>query len=73
MGYPPVGLPCACSGDRRMEKRRFGRSDVLRAGIFEQTPEQVQTALAEAFACPEFAVVNVKLSRSDFRKGSVSV
>ena len=56
-----------------MEKRRFGRSDVLRAGIFEQTPEQVQTALAEAFACPEFAVVNVKLSRSDFRKGSVSV
>ncbi len=42
-------------------------------GFYAETPEQVQTALAQAFECPEPAVVNVKISSSDFRKGSVSV
>jgi acetolactate synthase-1/2/3 large subunit len=42
-------------------------------GFYAETPAQVQTALAQAFECPEPAVVNVKLGSSDFRKGSVSV
>lgn len=42
-------------------------------GFYAETPAQVKTALAQAFECAEPAVVNVKLSSSDFRKGSVSV
>ena len=42
-------------------------------GFYAETPDQVRTALAEAFACPEPALVNVKIGSSDFRKGAISV
>jgi acetolactate synthase-1/2/3 large subunit len=42
-------------------------------GFYAETPAQVRDALAEAFACPEPAVVNVKIGHSDFRKGAISV
>lgn len=42
-------------------------------GFWAETPEQVDAALAEAFACPEPALVNVKIASSDFRKGAISV
>ncbi|MBK8170132.1 MAG: acetolactate synthase [Sandaracinaceae bacterium] len=42
-------------------------------GFYAETPEQVKTALKEAFECPEPALVNVKIGASDFRKGAISV
>ncbi|MDQ3035425.1 MAG: thiamine pyrophosphate-binding protein [Myxococcota bacterium] len=42
-------------------------------GFWAETPEQVKSALAAAFECPEPALVNVKIGGSDFRKGSISV
>lgn len=42
-------------------------------GFWAETPDQVRVAFTEAFACPEPAVVNVKIGSSDFRKGSISV
>ncbi len=42
-------------------------------GFWAETPKQVEEALAEAFACPEPALVNVKIGHSDFRKGAISV
>lgn len=42
-------------------------------GFWAETPEQVRSALEQAFDCPEPAVVNVKIGQSDFRKGAISV
>lgn len=42
-------------------------------GFYAETPDQVKSALKEAFACPEPALVNVKIGQSDFRKGAISV
>ncbi|MBK8169021.1 MAG: acetolactate synthase [Sandaracinaceae bacterium] len=42
-------------------------------GFYAETPDQVKTALKEAFECPEPALVNVKIGASDFRKGAISV
>jgi len=42
-------------------------------GFYAETPDQVKSALKQAFECPEPAVVNVKISSSDFRKGAISV
>lgn len=42
-------------------------------GFYAETPEQVKSALKEAFECPEPALVNVKIGASDFRKGAISV
>lgn len=42
-------------------------------GFYAETPDQVRKALEEAFACPEPALINVKIGSSDFRKGSISV
>jgi len=42
-------------------------------GFWAETPDQVQSALREAFECPEPALVNVKIGASDFRKGAISV
>jgi len=42
-------------------------------GFWVETADALGPALKEAFACPEPALVNVKIASSDFRKGSISV
>jgi len=42
-------------------------------GFSAETPEQLSRALEQAFACDAPALVNVKISESDFRKGSISM
>ncbi len=42
-------------------------------GFWVETCDALPGVLEEAFACPEPALVNVKISASDFRKGSISV
>ena len=42
-------------------------------GFWVETIEQLGPALDEAFACGVPACVNVKIARSDFRKGAISV
>ncbi len=42
-------------------------------GFYVEKSEDLAAALEQAFACPEPAVVNVKIGQSDFRKGSISV
>jgi acetolactate synthase-1/2/3 large subunit len=42
-------------------------------GFWVETPEQIGPALDEAFACGKPACVNVKIAKSDFRKGAISV
>jgi len=42
-------------------------------GFWAETPGEVASALEKAFACPEPALVNVKIGSSDFRKGAISV
>lgn len=42
-------------------------------GFWAETTEQLKAALEEAFACPEPALVNVKIGESDFRKNAISV
>ncbi|MBX3189473.1 MAG: acetolactate synthase [Labilithrix sp.] len=42
-------------------------------GFWVETVEQLGPALDEAFACGKPACVNVKIAKSDFRKGAISV
>ena len=42
-------------------------------GFYAETVGEVQAALKEAFACGEPALLNVKIGKSDFRKGAISV
>ncbi len=42
-------------------------------GFWAETVTDLQSALKEAFECPEPAVVNVKIGASDFRKNAISV
>jgi acetolactate synthase-1/2/3 large subunit len=42
-------------------------------GAWVETPEELGPALDAAFACGKPAVVNVKIAKSDFRKGAISV
>ncbi|MEM1413954.1 MAG: thiamine pyrophosphate-binding protein [Myxococcota bacterium] len=42
-------------------------------GFWVESCEGLRPALEEAFACPEPALVNVKIGASDFRKGAISV
>jgi acetolactate synthase I/II/III large subunit len=42
-------------------------------GFWVETIEQLGPALDEAFACKKPACVNVKVAKSDFRKGAISV
>jgi acetolactate synthase I/II/III large subunit len=42
-------------------------------GFYAESPSEVKTALEKAFACEEPAVVNVKIAKSDFRQGALSV
>ena len=42
-------------------------------GFWVETAEQIGPALDEAFACGKPACVNVKIAKSDFRKGAISV
>ena len=42
-------------------------------GWWVEKAEEIGPALDEAFACGKPACVNVKIAKSDFRKGAISV
>ena len=42
-------------------------------GFWADHVDQLGPALDEAFACKKPACVNVKIAKSDFRKGAISV
>ena len=42
-------------------------------GFYVETTDALAGAFEEAFACPEPALVNVKIGASDFRKNAISV
>ncbi len=49
------------------------RAAQLRRGFWVETLDELGPALDAAFACGKPACVNVKIARSDFRKGAISV
>ena len=42
-------------------------------GFWVERTADLKPALEEAFACPEPALINVKIGQSDFRKNAISV
>jgi acetolactate synthase-1/2/3 large subunit len=42
-------------------------------GFAAETPDQLSRILEQAFTCDQPALINVKIGKSDFRKGAISV